>query len=228
MESKNTFVELVSNIETKWSIILLNTPINNRIMIDEKVLCEKNITPARENIFSVFNLFEPEDTKVIIVLQDPYPTKNMANGIAMGWNIVNLPNKYAGSTLTNFVNAMKISLDIQTYLEYDPSLINIAKQGVLLMNASLTTVVGSIDKPHYNYWKPVTSHIMKEITGMTSNLLILLLGDKARNLRSSIDKKRNHEVYIDSHPSSHNVNKPFKLAKTDFFKKMVERGIEWR
>ena len=107
---------------------------------------------------------------------------------------------------------------------YDRSLINIAKQGLLLINASLTTIVGDITQPHFKYWKPVSIKIIKYVTDNTHNLPILLLGKRSQMLNSAINKQNNHDIFLAPHPSSRNAIGINILKKSKFFEKMRDKG----
>lgn len=149
------------------------------------------IFPSNEYIFRSLNYFEINETKVVIIGQDPYHGLNQSTGLAFGIN----NNIKIPPSLRNIKNELKSDLNID--LE-DQTLEKWAKQGVLLLNASLTVVQG---KPgsNMNLWNIYTTNLIQELNKL-DNLIFVAWGAFANNKLKDIDKSR-HKIIVSSHPS---------------------------
>ena len=141
-----SLLEQVQHLKTGWKDVLLQFAPK---------LCEEsdkefqdmglNTYPEKENIFRCFNYFNPEDTKVVILGQDPYHGEGEAIGLCFG---VNNDSKKLPPSLKNIEKELVKDLD---HPLTDYSLEKWAQQGVLLLNVALTVVQG---KPgsNINLW----------------------------------------------------------------------------
>lgn len=201
-------------------------------MIDEKreeySKSKLQIYPSNEDIFKAFNYFEITETKVIIIGQDPYHGFNQSTGLAFGIkNDFKIP-----PSLRNIKNELKLDLNIE--LE-DQTLEKWAKQGVLLINASLTVIQG---KPgsNINIWKNYTDNIISEINKL-DNIIFVAWGAFAYNKLKDIDLNK-HKIIVSSHPSplscfkkfgefpSFNGSKPFSKIN-DYLLEFNKDLIDW-
>lgn len=149
------------------------------------------IFPSNEYIFRSLNYFEINETKVVIIGQDPYHGLNQSTGLAFGIN----NNIKIPPSLRNIKNELKSDINID--LE-DQTLEKWANQGVLLLNASLTVVQG---KPgsNMNLWNIYTNNLITELNKL-DNLIFVAWGAFAHNKLKDIDKSR-HKILVSSHPS---------------------------
>ena len=90
------------------------------------------VFPSKEDVFNAFKYFEPEDTKVVIIGQDPYHQPGQANGLAFSV----APGVKIPPSLRNIFKEMG-----KTNVE-SGDLTYLAKQGVLLINTTLTVQIG--------------------------------------------------------------------------------------
>ena len=150
----------------------------------------QNIFPQKENILKSLSFFKNEETKVVIIGQDPYHTKDMATGLAFGTNSKKIP-----PSLKNIKNELKCDLNIELQ---DYTLEKWAKQGVLLLNSSLTVIEG---KPgsHLKLWNKFTDNIISEINKL-DKVIFVAWGAFAHKKLKNIDCKK-HKIIISSHPS---------------------------
>lgn len=148
-----------------------------------------NVTPSKSNALNFKNI-EVEDIKVVIIGQDPYPTANVANGYAFA---VNKGTKIPQS-LNNVFKELKSNFGI---VNTDETLESWVKQGVLLLNKTLTTIVGQ-SNVHKKYWNDFTTELIKYIDHSNRKIVWLLWGNDAIKLSKYI---ANGTVITDAHPS---------------------------
>ena len=166
-----------------------------------------SIYPPVEKVFSAFNHFNQADLKVIIIGQDPYHQKGQANGLAFSVEEgVKIP-----PSLRNILK--KIQLE---YTQIRPikngDLTYLAKQGVLLINRTLT-VRDSQANSHQKIWNKFTPHLIKEILlanrEKNNSIVLLLWGNNAMKVLKDMDgdmevKKKAiafHHIFMSCHPS---------------------------
>lgn len=198
--------ELKNNIKTNWKNI-----IDNELKADYFIKikdCLKNnnsvIFPKQEEVFNAFNFFNIEDTKVVILGQDPYINENEAHGLAFS-----VKNNKAPKSLVNIFKELENDLGIK---RTNPDLSDWASQGVLLLNTILTVNKGS-SLSHKNYgWEKFTSNIIKYINDNLSNIVFVLWGNDAKKYKQYIDTKK-HFVIESSHPSPLGAYKGFINSK---------------
>lgn len=151
------------------------------------------ITPPANKLFRCFDFFDPSETRVVIVGQDPYPTPNVATGLAFEVNGRSIP-----PSLRNIVKEIK-----RCYPEATCNLENWARQGVLLLNRSLTTRTGESNS-HLQFWKPITNAMIQRLSeyaeAQGNRLIFMLWGNNAQELERVVNG-RFHLVLKHSHPS---------------------------
>ena len=161
-----------------------------------KQLDKKDITPDPKNWFKTFELCSYNDLKVIFIAQDPYPQKDIATGIA-------LANKKGTITLSSSLNIIKescINFEIpKNSVNFDPTLESWCKQGILMLNASLTTKIGHPGL-HINIWRPFIKKLISNLNKHKTGIIYVLLGDTAKTFKPFINKKFNY-ILEEKHPS---------------------------
>lgn len=164
-------------------------------------------TPNIENVLRFFN-YDFNQIKIVIIGQDPYPTPNVANGIAFA---TNLGNKIPMS----LKNIFKEIEEIQGFVKTDQTLEHWEKQGVLLLNRSLTTEHGK-PNAHKKIWEQFTNNIVKHIDSNLKNIFWVLWGNEAIKLEHLI---KNNTIIKDAHPSPLSVSR----RKKNTFKILIEK-----
>ena len=183
-----------------------------------------NLYPPLPLIFNAFNHFNFNDLKVVIIGQDPYHQKNQATGLAFSVN--NSVNKVPPS-LRNIIKEINNDLGIDRK-KFD--LIDWAKQGVLLLNSSLT-VVDSKPNTHQKQWEYFTDLIISKINEKNKNIIFMLWGNYAKSKKKIIDTTK-HFVLESVHPSPLSASRGW-FGSKQFSKcnqKLVEIGsipIDW-
>ena len=191
-------------MKKSWNTILehFNT-INNETTqeIIENIYNNENIFPEIQNIFKCFEFFELQDIKVVIIGQDPYHGVNQATGLCFGIN----NNMKIPPSLKNIAKELKNDLNIELK---DYTLENWAKQGILLLNSSLTVAKG---KPgsHIQKWNKFTSFIIDELNKLDTSIIFVAWGTFAHNKLNNINLE-NHKLIVSSHPSPLSVYKQYK------------------
>lgn len=154
------------------------------------------VYPATEDIFKAFRLSTFENTKVVIIGQDPYHTPGMASGLAFGV-------KNANGKIPPSLQVIRQELNAEYQSEnadFDYTLESWAKQGVLLLNTALTVQKGQAGS-HSNEWLPITTRIIDIIGMAKTGLVFMLWGKHAQSLESMYMKSFNH-VLKAAHPAA--------------------------
>ena len=156
---------------------------------------EKNISiyPPIQNIYSAFNLCSFTNTKLVIFGQDPYHQDTEANGLAFA---VNKGNRIPPS-LKNIYKEIKN--DIGFVVNDTGNLDEWAKQGVLLLNTSLTVEDSKPGSHSKIGWDNLINLVICKLN-KKGNVVFLLWGEKAITKRKLIDENTNY-VLTAPHPS---------------------------
>ena len=169
------------------------------------------MTPEYKNIFKAFNLCPLEKLKVVILGYDPYPQKGVATGIAFG----NKPETKVLSPSLEVLKEALISPELPHYdnPRFDVTLESWARQGVLLLNAALTTEVGKTGS-HINLWRPFISTTLRNLSNYTTGIIYVLLGQQAQSFEPYIDR-RFQNIIKERHPAYY--VRSAKLMPVDLF-----------
>ena len=192
----------------------------------DKVYKEKNIYPPRSEIFKALELSSFKDTKVVILGQDPYYNPGQAQGLSFSVNDgVKLP-----PSLRNIYKELETDLAISPAVS--GSLIFWARQGVLLLNSTLT-VEEKKPNSHRNIgWQIFTDRIISELDKREKPLVFILRGNFARSKKSLITNPR-HLIIESAHPSPLSARRGFfgskPFSKTNqFLKENNIKEIDWK
>ena len=162
----------------------------------EKRYASETVHPAKENVFRALALVAPDDVKVIVVGQDPYPTPGNAHGLSFS---VAGTAKIPASLKTIFAELERsiegwvkpASGDLQAW----------AAQGVLLLN-SILTVRSREPLSHAGIgWEKFTRAVLQHAQERSSFIVFILWGAKAAAIADPIIDLSKHLVLRGSHPS---------------------------
>ncbi|HDL3969662.1 TPA: uracil-DNA glycosylase [Mannheimia haemolytica] len=158
-------------------------------------LAGKVIYPPQNEVFSAFALTEFSDVKVVILGQDPYHGPNQAHGLAFSVK----PPVAPPPSLVNMYK--ELSEDIEGF-QIPPHgyLIDWAKQGVFMLNTSLTVEQGRAGSHSQIGWEIFTDKVIAQLNQHRDNLVFLLWGSHAQRKGQFIDRNR-HCVLASPHPS---------------------------
>ena len=197
-------------IEQKWKEILNDEfdknyfkELTNFVKLEYQT---KTIYPPASKIFAAFDSTPFDDVKVVILGQDPYHGPNQANGLSFS---VNDGIKFPPS-LQNIYKELSDDLGIEIPLSGDLS--HWAKQGVLMLNATLTVKAHSPNSHKDLGWEKFTDFIIKEISDKKENVVFVLWGAFAQKKAKYIDSAK-HFIIQSAHPSPFSVYKGFYRSK---------------
>ena len=188
-----------------------------------------SIYPSEQQIFNAFCQASFDQTKVIIVGQDPYHGAGQAHGLSFSVQ-ANVPQP---PSLKNIFK--ELVADVGITFPKTGCLLPWAKQGVLLLNATLT-VRASEPKSHYGIgWEVFTDRVVELLAKKEEPLVFLLWGKSAQEKCCKVldnEKKSNHLVLTAAHPSFYSVAGFFgcrHFSKTnDFLLKNNRAPIDWQ
>jgi uracil-DNA glycosylase len=186
------------NINTDWHKQLngeqQHAYFNKITTFLEKAYQEKNIYPAQENIFKALEYSSFENTKLVIVGQDPYHGPGQAHGMSFSVKKgVPIP-----PSLKNIYKELNNDLNIMP--PDHGCLTSWASQGVLLLNSVLTV---EHNKPHSHAtigWQYFTDKIIEVLNTEKDHIVFMLWGSQAQKKGAAIDTKK-HLVLTAPHPS---------------------------
>ncbi len=180
--------------------------------------------PLRENIYKALELTSLNDVKVVILGQDPYHEVNQAHGLAFSVLCEKLP-----PSLKNIYKEM--SFDLGVSVNQDGNLEYLARQGVLLLNTTLTVREGKASSHFGKGWEIFTDNIIKLINRKDTPVVFILWGNNARSKKKFITNTK-HLVIESAHPSPLSAyhgffgSKPFSKTN-EFLRNNNLKEIDW-
>lgn len=163
--------------------------------IEQRYVTE-TVFPLKQHVFRALELVAPEDTKVIIVGQDPYPTPGNAHGLSFS---VDPSVKIPGSLQTIFQSLARSHTEWTTPANGD--LQRWATQGVLLLNAILTVRSGEPLSHARIGWEKFTRAVLAHAQARSPFIVFLLWGGKAATIADPVLNLTKHAALRDQHPS---------------------------
>jgi len=160
------------------------------------------VFPKGRQIFSAFDFCSFDDLKVVIIGQDPYHGDGQANGLCFSVNDgVKMP-----PSLKNIFKEIKD--DLGKDFPSSGNLDRWAKQGVLLLNATLTVRSQSPGSHQNKGWEEFTDAVIKTISKEKEDVVFLLWGAYAQRKGEIIDANK-HKILSSAHPSPFAANRGF-------------------
>jgi uracil-DNA glycosylase len=154
----------------------------------------RRIYPPAAQIFRAFDECPFDSVKVVILGQDPYHGAGQANGLCFAVN----PGVAAPPSLVNIFK--EIEADLGHAVSRDPDLSRWARQGVLLLNATLTVREAQAGSHQNKGWERFTDAAVHALAREREGLVFLLWGAYARRKGAGIDRGK-HLVLECAHPS---------------------------
>lgn len=182
---------------------------------------EDIVFPPGNELFSAFDFCPLNQTKVVILGQDPYHGVGQANGLCFSVK----PGVRMPPSLKNIFKEIKE--DIGKELPENGSLERWAKQGVLLLNSTLTVRKSSPGSHQGRGWEEFTDAIVKKLSEKKEKLVFLLWGSYAQRKGEVIDHTK-HLVLSSAHPSPFAAHRGFfgnkHFSKTNEY--LTGQGLE--
>ena len=167
-----------------------------------------NVYPPLGATFRAFALTAPSDVRVVILGQDPYHSQGQANGLCFSVaSGIKIP-----PSLRNIYKELQADLGIEPSSSGD--LTSWARQGVLLLNATLTVRQDGAGTHQGRGWEVFTDAVVQTLGSLKSPIVFVLWGAFARKKKSLITQPQ-HTIIESAHPSplsAHNGffgSKPF-------------------
>ena len=213
MKSKNRTMQV--QIEKSWQKILqpeFEKPYFKALVDFVKSEYQNHkCYPNGKDIFNAFNYCPFSDVKVVIIGQDPYHGPNQANGLCF--------SVYDGiSHPPSLINIFKeLESDINKPYPQSGDLSTWAKQGVLLLNATLTVRAHQAGSHQRKGWETFTDAVIKVINDNKENVVFLLWGGYAKKKQKLINENR-HSTLKSGHPSPLSANRGYWFGNKHFSK----------
>lgn len=162
----------------------------------------KKIFPPAGRIFAAFDACPFNDVKVVILGQDPYHDDGQANGLCFSV----APGVRMPPSLLNIFK--EVSADTGVPMPADGNLDRWARQGVLLLNSTLTVEAHRAGSHQGHGWEQFTDAAIKALNDRREGLVFILWGAYASRKGALIDRKR-HLVLESPHPSPLSASRGF-------------------
>lgn len=182
--------------------------------------------PKGKDIFAAFEYSSFEDTKVVILGQDPYHGPGQAHGLCFSVN----DGIQAPPSLVNIFREIKE--DLGKEVPASGNLERWAKQGVLLLNATLTVRAHNAGSHQNKGWERFTDEVIRIISEKKENVVFLLWGGYAKKKARLIDASK-HLILTSGHPSPLSANRGYwfgnkHFSKTnEYLKSKSKKPIDW-
>lgn len=224
--------EIISNLDKEWQSLLSEELSKPYFLEIEKLLNEEKSQgvvhfPPKELIFNALNYCSPQEVKVVVLGQDPYHNPNESHGLAFSvQDGVKIP-----PSLRNIYK--ELELDIGKPPQKNGNLEDWARQGVLLLNASLTVVAHQPGSHSKIGWQMFTGKLIELLSANYEGIVFILWGGHAKKKKSFIAKNKQHQIIESVHPSPLSANrggffgtKPFSKTN-ELLIKFKKTPIKW-
>jgi uracil-DNA glycosylase len=218
------------NMNNDWKEILNEELVKDYFLDLNKFIDSeydsKTIFPPKDLVFSALNSCSFDKVKVVILGQDPYHDLDQAIGLSFAVKSgMRLP-----PSLKNIFKEIESDLGIEPLQDGDLS--RYAKQGVLLLNSTLTVEAHRPASHKDKGWERFTDEIIKALSSKRENVVFILWGNFAKEKAVLIDTSR-HLIIQSPHPSPFSArkgffgSKPFSKAN-EYLKKRGLGEVDWR
>ena len=186
----------------------------------------RTVFPPKDHIFEALKLTSYQDTRVVIVGQDPYHGVGEAHGLSFSVQKgIAIP-----PSLQNIYKELQDDLGIPP--AHTGDLTNWAREGVLLLNAVLTVIKDTPASHRKLGWERLTDYIIRLLNEKSEPVVFILWGNFAKEKAKFITNPR-HLVLTSPHPSPFSArygffgSKPFSKTN-EFLRKNGLKEIDWR
>ena len=223
--------EINPQIEASWKEMLMSefsAPYFSQLkefLLNERTK-GKAIFPSGKQIFSAFDYTPFDKVKVVIIGQDPYHGAGQAHGLCFS-----VPDGIAPPpSLVNIFKEIKDDLGIE--IPKKGNLEKWAKQGVLLLNATLTVQANTAGSHQGKGWEQFTDAVIRTVSEKKTGVIFILWGKYAQAKDALIDKSK-HYILKAPHPSPFSAFSGFfgcrHFSQTnELLKKQGFEPIDWK
>ncbi|GAA0503653.1 uracil-DNA glycosylase [Microbacterium kitamiense] len=232
-QSSNADVE--SGLPADWTVALAAIGLSSSEVRDtvERAFDPSRgaVFPNREDVFRAFWLTPLSEVRVVILGQDPYPTRGDADGLAYSTRAGTPPRYSLGRIFDN------LEADPRVAFARPPAsgdLSHWAISGVLLLNTSLTVREG-LPGSDVELWARFTRAVLRAIASRRQPVVFMLWGDDANRIANSVDIPSHHKLLRSTHPRREQPSfyprfadtRPFSAAN-DFLVQAGRSAVDWR
>ncbi len=195
-----------------------------QFLLEEKTL-RHSVYPHGDHIFNALNATPFDRVRVVIIGQDPYHGEGQAHGLCF--------SVQSGVALPpSLINIYKeIAAEYGCAILKSGDLTRWAKQGVLLLNATLTVRAGQAGSHQNKGWEAFTDAAIRAVNDRRESVVFLLWGAYAQKKGAFIDRTR-HAVLTAPHPSPLSAHRGFLgcghfRAVNDYLIQHGQKPIDW-
>lgn len=186
----------------------------------------KTIYPDQYDIYNALHYTPFEDTKVVIIGQDPYHGSGQAHGLSFSVK----PGIGIPPSLKNIYK--ELHDDLGCYIPNHGYLVEWAKQGVLMLNAVLTVRAGTPNSHKGLGWEMFTDKVIEILNERETPVVFILWGAFAQQKQQLITSPQ-HFIIKSPHPSPFSANRGFfgsrPFSRTNAFLRKIDREeIDWQ
>lgn len=206
------FDACVAAVRPAWAPILLGPAARPLLwaacyrVAEDLVIHGGGLAPAAADVMAAWRHFDPADLRAVVLGQDPYPTAGHADGLCFSTRAAAAP-----PSLRNIHQALRHAGLLADDRAATNTLTGWAEQGVLLMNAGLTTRAGVSDV-HLGHWQPYIVEVIAQLLELDQTVAWLCWGGKATGLMTAVARatrgrphnaaaRAKHHVLTWRHPS---------------------------
>lgn len=206
---------MVENLSLEWRNILkeeFQKPYFKELEeFVENAYSNQTCFPEKKHVFEAFNQCSLADVKVVLLGQDPYHDRGQAHGLSFSV----LEGVKHPPSLKNIFK--ELETDINFKVPDSRNLSHWAKQGVLLLNATLTVEAHKAGSHQKKGWEKFTDAVIKKISEDCEDVVFLLWGGYAQKKGKKIDSSK-HCILTSGHPSPLSANRGYWFGNKHFSK----------
>lgn len=184
------------------------------------------VYPPNSDVFTAFNFTDFNQVKVVILGQDPYHGKGQAHGLSFS-----VPEGIpVPPSLKNIYKELYDDVDIS--IPQTGNLIKWAKQGVFMLNSTLTVRAGVPGSHQNKGWELFTDQVISSLSQNRNNLVFMLWGKYAQ-AKNTLINAHNHLILSAAHPSPFSAHTGFYGCKhfslvNEYLENNGKEGIDWQ
>lgn len=179
---------------------------------------KSHFTPELKYLFRAFEECPYKDLQLVFVGQSPYPYQNVADGVAFSCSRT--------PKIEKSLQYMFKEIEKQIYPDggyvWDGDLKRWSNQGILMLNAALTTPLGK-PEAHQELWKPFMAFLFDMLQTYNPGLVYVFTGNKAKEYISHLDERDEVNIITASHPASAAYDKLENWNSDNLFIKASDR-----